>query len=380
MNIKEIQENSSSMVRMSYSRLTKSPNRNCKLSILGTILVIIVTIVVVTVTLNNHHRKRSSEVQTSAATSVSIENGSIFNLSSSEQLHMVYFGNSILYANDCPGLIQKMIIEKASSSSSSSDNVNSTKLQLIQETCLRGGATLTSLWDDGDPSKQCDLLQQYVVEDNNDDDIAQFQANELVDWDFVVFNDQTQEPARLVGRAMSSGTIRTKYGPLLLHTNRPTPPIPVIIQTAAYRVENVQGSDDLGTFDEFTNALWDGVKEYQSTFNRVLFGSTQPEKLNDNEFLNTYGARIAPVGEAFRYVRTSDTTLYDKLYSNDNYHPSPYGTWLQACIVFITCFQQRPPAFNPNWMSLSSHHDDVPSTEEAAILVDVACNVTGLNC
>jgi hypothetical protein len=92
---------------------------------------------------------------------------------------------------------------------------------------------------------------------------------------------------------------------------------------------------------------------------------------------NANYARIAPVGEAYRYLRNNDNNLFQKLYSPDNYHPSQYGTWLQACVVFITCFQQVPPMFQPELMA---NENGIPSTEEAEILRQTACQITGIKC
>ena len=54
----------------------------------------------------------------------------------SGELHIVYFGNSMIFKNDCPGMIEKMIVESTSDAGGIPANVT-------QDTCLVGGATLT---------------------------------------------------------------------------------------------------------------------------------------------------------------------------------------------------------------------------------------------
>ena len=120
-------------------------------------------------------------------------------------------------------------------------------------------------------------------------------------------------------------------------------PIPVIIQTAAYRFKGVQNSSDIGDFDNFTDAVAYGVREYQQSFNDVLFSEIRMKSSSlYNTTVENRGARIAPVGEAYRYLRRTSPTLFEKLYQYDNFHPSGYGTWLEACVIYITCFRQEP--------------------------------------
>jgi hypothetical protein len=174
-------------------------------------------------------------------------------------LQIVYFGNSILYVNDCPTVLQNMIQAAASATAATTSNEseynNNDIVNLQQEQCLIGGATLTSLWED----RTCKVLVDYVDgEDTTEDgdDIATFKNGIQHNWDYIIMNDQTQSPAREYSREFSTYSIRTRYVPLLLlnkdYINKPT--IPIIIQTAAYRIENIQYSTDLGSFDEFTNS------------------------------------------------------------------------------------------------------------------------------
>jgi len=57
-------------------------------------------------------------------------------------------------------------------------------------------------------------------------------------------------------------------------------------------------------------------------------------------------ALVSPVGEAFKYARIADSTI--NLYSPDNSHPSPAGTYLAACTFYATLYQTSPVGFAYN--------------------------------
>jgi hypothetical protein len=256
----------------------------------------------------------------------------IFNETSStlpsQNVHLLFIGNSMLIKNDCPGLVQTLLDQSAVGG-------------VTTKKCLRGGATLTSIW-------------------SNDRSCIENEFSNTVD--FVIMNDQSQSPARQSSRSASIQTIQAQYAPLFNSNGRGAsrPPVPVIIQTPAYHEVGIQGSSDLGDFDQFTNAMAEGVLQYRKAFNKLL----------------NKGARIAPVGEAFRAIRNSDPTMFNKLYASDGFHLSPHGTWLQACIIYITCFLEKPTTnYNARWISPSN--GNVPNADDAERLLGVACAVTG---
>jgi hypothetical protein len=107
----------------------------------------------------------------------------------------------------------------------------------------------------------------------------------------------------------------------------------------------------------------------------------------DNEI--TEIARVAPVGIAYQYIRNQYPKLFNKLYSWDDFHPSPYGTWLQACILYITIFEPvlvEPPKYNGNWWKYSRYimpppdgdqyyQVMYPTEEEAELLRQIAIEI-----
>lgn len=258
-----------------------------------------------------------------------------------DEIRVAFCGNSMLYYNDCPRLIQQMI-EAAFPSCS-----------VVQDSCLRGGATLRSLFQRGNGmGTKFGPLH----------DVGQATVSQLLgpkQWDFIVLNDHTQHPTRESSASESRTTLYENYAPLCKSAS------PILIQTPAYRRTGTKNSSDLGDFDAMTDRVRDGVLSYLSV-------------LPNN-------ARIAPVGEAYRAIRQRDIELWKRLYSWDDFHPSPYGTWLQACVVFCVCFGQRPPEYDAQWWEHARYMQPpdekplpLPTDVEAMELLFIACAVTGV--
>lgn len=277
------------------------------------------------------------------------------NAFSTNEIRIAFCGNSMQYFNDCPRLVQQMI-ETAFPSS----------VRILQDSCLRGGATLSSLFQNGNGmSEKFGLV---------DDDIGQPTVSHLFrlpsvlssssnsdssSWDFVVLNDHTQAPAREETAQDSKKVLAESYVPLLNGAR------PILIQTPAYRKAGIKDSEDLGDFESMTQRLREGLHSYLTVLPKH--------------------ARIAPVGEAYRLIRQRNVKLWKLLYSWDHFHPSPYGTWLQACVIFCVCFGRRPPNYNAQWWERSRYMQPPdepplprPTDEEAQQLLLIACEVTGV--
>jgi hypothetical protein len=236
----------------------------------------------------------------------------------SQNIRIIFIGNSMMSRNDCPGVVSGIIRQAGNT--------------LTSTVCLRNGATLSSIW-------------------NNDRGCfeGQFSSNTI---NYVVMNDHSQSPARSSSRAATVNILKSKYAPLFNTNGGGTsrPPIPILIQTPAYRQEGIQDSGDLGSFDQFTNLLSEGLRQYRKALSSLL----------------SSGSRVAAVGDAFRVVRNKDRAMFDKLYNSDNFHLSPHGTWLQSCMIYITAFNKRP----------STSTAKISKTD-AETLLQIACDVTG---
>ena len=70
-----------------------------------------------------------------------------------------------------------------------------------------------------------------------------------------------------------------------------------------------------------------------------------------------------------------------RLYTRDDYHPSPVGTVLQAYIIFWTITAEAPPAYDTHWRKLHFRlccWFNIPIDEEAVELYEeIARRVCG---
>jgi fumarate reductase subunit D len=237
-------------------------------------------------------------------------------LSMMTSIKVAFAGNSMMYYQDLPRLLQQMLETKF-------DNV-------FQDSCFQGLSSISSLWTIGNTVNDTFHTDSARLSDGTYDIGAptiQSLLNET-DWNFLVMNDFTQGPARVKSREESKRALRKYYAPLL-RDKRTTL---ILLETAAYEIPSIQNTKDLGDFDEFTKLLHEGYLDY------LLW----MQKLN-------VSTRLAPNGLAFSYVKYHKPELYNMLYAPDHHHPSPHGTWMEACVVYCTMFGEMPPRYNVSW-------------------------------
>lgn len=267
-----------------------------------------------------------------------------------------HLGNSIQYYDDCPRLLEHMLQTKF-------DTVH-------QDSCLRGGATIPSLYDKGNGMAK-KFATPNALRPDGSYDIGQPTVKDLIlqasdTWDFLIMNDHTQSPVREESRKQSLQYLEEQYLPLIQEqeTNDKKSML-VFIMTAAYR-KPVKNSEDLGTFDDFTQKLQDGYAIYQTTMPN---------------------SKVAPVGLAYQYVRNHYSSNphgfhWEMLYAIDDFHPSPHGTLLQAYVLYATMLGSAPPQYNATWWKTArvmqpkdAEPLPLPTLEEAELLRQVACTV-----
>jgi hypothetical protein len=277
-----------------------------------------------------------------------------------EEFRVAFLGNSMLYFNDCPRLFEQMLMTRY---------VNK---KVRQDSCLRGGASLVSLWEKGNGMGTKFATPPAALPNSNEYDIGALTVQALLSegTNVVVLNDHTKSPARTKTRQSALAILREKYLPLFKQQQQNNCNLLVIfIQTPAYRFPNMLNTEDLGDFDEYTDRLAEGYREYMQLIKQ------------DNQL----DCRVAPVGEAFRWLRRENSKLWEKLYSWDNFHPSPHGTWLQACVLYCTLIREAPPMYQPTWWDQSRYmqppdQDPLPrpTLAEAEELRQVAWRVCGV--
>ncbi|CAB9516449.1 expressed unknown protein [Seminavis robusta] len=242
------------------------------------------------------------------------------------RIRIACLGNSIQYYNDCPRLLERMLQEAAGGYYD----------EVYQNSCLRGGASIISLWEQGNGMRNKFRTHNALRPDGSYDIGAPTVKSLLEDkdhnkrFDFVVINDHTQSPAREASRTETVNLLKEDYVPLMVQSGA----TPVFLQTAAYRKVDIRGTSDLGDFDHYTKLLTEGYLLYKEKVDQAM------KELNP---LSTQSTRIAPVGLAYARIYHSDQELWKQLYDGDNFHPSPHGTLLQAFVLYITMTQQEPP-------------------------------------
>lgn len=274
----------------------------------------------------------------------------------------------MFYYNDTPRLLEKLLISEG--------------FEVHQDSCLRGGATLTTLWqkgngmlrkfgstDMGQPTVN-DLLKLPVsqgsmgVEGN-----GETVTIEAPTRTFVLMNDHTQGPTRKDSRDEAIKSLRELYIPLLKRRNQGDDLKVLLLQTPAYHKQAIKRTSDLGDYDSFTRHISQGLKQYC-------------------EVVRSYGVKcdIIPQGAANALVRQDRPFLWNDLYCPDEFHPSPHGTWMQVCILFGLVTGRIAPLYNPDWwqncryMQPTDEYEPLrlPTEEEAEYLRQVAAKVVGV--
>ena len=270
-------------------------------------------------------------------------------------------GNSMQYYNDCPKVLEEMIKHGDS-------NVQT----ITQDSCLRGGANLSSLYMKGNGMKGKfkdnigSPTVQNLLTSSTSTDLSSNNSKVV-----VILNDHTLHPARVHTRNQSIKILKEKYIPLLLANKNRNKHV-IIIQTPAYRLRGMRDTNDLGTFDEFTTAVYQGIQEYCNVLN------VESKKIVSS-------CHVAPVGEAYRRLKHTNANLWHKLYANDDFHPSPHGTYLQACILYCMILSQPPNRIYKNTAAYLWKHArymqpldqqpslPLPTNQEAEELRKLAC-------
>jgi len=185
-------------------------------------------------------------------------------------------------------------------------------------------------------------------------------------WDYVIMNDQSLRPAVPKERQKSVKALTSIYVPMIQESKA----TPVLIMTHAYSRPNVNLTD-IGIYSvpHFTAKIFKGY----NTYKKVLSSASVP-------------SIIAPVGLAFLTIWEEDPHFWIRLFGPDYFHPSPHGTYLQACVVFATIFGYMPriPTSDDDVISvfatsrsmqLESSSQALPTKSEATYLRSIAQRV-----
>lgn len=136
-------------------------------------------------------------------------------------------------------------------------------------------------------------------------------------WDFVVLQDQSQTPAVAIDNFHKG---LKALDDLIDETGAQT----VLYMTWGHRDGDKGNPQLIGTYTAMQDAL---TKAYEGGAKMA-------------------NAKIAPVGEAWRDIRTTNNDLGVGLYVGDGRHPSNKGAYLAANVFYRTLFGEDPTKLN----------------------------------
>ena len=242
-------------------------------------------------------------------------------------------------------------------------------LQLLQgyDKYMTYGNTYGKYYSDG--------LNPCIVDYNYDNFIQQQLQNDPITknyWDYIIIVEQTKRMAFKEARNETVNFLMNRYGPLIQSSGA----IPVLVDTHAFwsSKSNMTGLTDIPTFAAL---IAQGVTDFSAALSSVLPAYQAP--------------LVAPIGLAYLTIWEEDFSFWQKLFLDDGIHSSVYGSYLFACVLFATLFDQLPTHNNNNDGS-SSEYDNIaslftdarkivgqasyPTVEEAEYLRNVARRVT----
>jgi hypothetical protein len=201
------------------------------------------------------------------------------------------------------------------------------------------------------------IMVRQPGQDNDNDNYSA-----VLQWDFVVMNDQSTAPTNNNKKSQSAFALENTYVPLFLETES----TPILFMTWAYWRDDIDMSA-LVDIPTFTSLLWEGYHYYAQVLEGALPIDRKP--------------RIAPVGLAFLMIWEENPSFWKQLFGEDKYHPSPHGTYLAACVIYCTIYDRLPPASTrfttpvfsrSRGMQISGDVQPLPTEEEAIYLRYIA--------
>lgn len=229
----------------------------------------------------------------------------------SKTTRVAFIGNSYLYFNDVPRLVQAL---------------GGGEQTVHVEDCLRGGASWKGLLKNGNGMAEKFRTPNALSPDGSYD-IGASTVEELLAapqaWDFVVMNTYSQEAAIPEKRAQGIEALEA-LAPMLENAKA----CPVLMPTPAYRAP-AKGSEAIGGWEDFTQKQAEGFRMYAAHLDVLLAGRRE--------------ARIADVNGAFALVHEERHDLWRDLFFEDDFHPSALGSYLEACVIFSTIFGRAAP-------------------------------------
>jgi hypothetical protein len=208
----------------------------------------------------------------------------ISNLANATTRKVLFIGNSYIYTNDVPALLQAF--------------ANSMGDTLIYDQSTPGGQT----------------LQGHCT---NTTTISKIYSQQ---WDVVIVQEQSQRPAFSQAQVDSDVLpYATKLDSMIHDNNSCTQTM--FMMTWGYK-----------NGDASNCPVYPPICTYEGMQERLRESYMEMTQLNN--------AALAPVGAAWKVTRDSFPTI--ELYSPDNSHPVIAGSYLETCVLYASIFHKAP--------------------------------------
>ena len=261
------------------------------------------------------------------------------------RINVAFVGNSFQFVNDLPRFLEALSLGKIHQ-----DSMLHGSLSLV--TLLQRGNGMYYMWNTTNALREngivdygaCTVPQLLLGYDDNltsrneneyykddgmnpcfqDDGYYEYrQACPSPSWNYVILSDQSARPAYEKKRNATMNILRTSYSPMLGENGA----TPVLLMTYGYWRDSVNMTE-LVDVPTFTSLLYEGYQEYAQLLKEELPDSQAP--------------LMAPVGLAFLVVWEENYELWERLFFEDQFHPSPLGTYLMGSCLYATLYKRLP--------------------------------------
>jgi lysophospholipase L1-like esterase len=157
----------------------------------------------------------------------------------------------------------------------------------------------------------------YTLQQHSSDQTTLAKIN-LGTWDYVVLQEQSELPAVAPASVAQQVTPPARQLSQLISSANPQAQV-VFYETWGYK---------------------NGDQTYCSSVSSLCSYDTMQARLNYSygQLAAANSALLAPVGEAWAAVRSAHPEI--ELYQSDGKHPSAAGTYLAACVFYVTLFKK----------------------------------------
>ncbi len=208
----------------------------------------------------------------------------LFSNTYTQDTKVLFLGNSYTYVNDLPSILQNL--------------ANANEHTLIKDQNTPGG-------------------YRFMEHAGNSTSMNKIKQGS---WDFVILQAQSQEPSWPIGQLESEVF---PYAKILCDTIKHYNPCAEVLFFDTWGRKNGDSQNCGG---------WPPVCTFEGMNNRLLAGYYMMAEQNE--------ASMSPVGIAWRVAREDGIMDNINLYSGDGSHPSVYGSYLSACVIYHSIFKE----------------------------------------